>query len=230
MLDWKKNLKDCLKMNLPKHITFTGFDADCISPTNIHKLIALSMDYPIEIGILFSLSKEDNRYTGARLLALRKYLVERQVKFSAHLCGQIAREAKAGINLSEISPKQFQRVQINSLSYENAESIDVFQQKVNVPVILQWRNSKIFPYEDDTKIQYLFDKSGGKGKVANKFPPMKENQFVGYAGGFTPENVKEQLQKIDAKNYWIDMESGVRTDDWLDLDKCRKVCEEVYGT
>jgi hypothetical protein len=29
--------------------------------------------------------------------------------------------------------------------------------------------------------------------------------------------------------YWIDMESGVRTDDRFDLGKCRAVCDAVYG-
>jgi hypothetical protein len=29
--------------------------------------------------------------------------------------------------------------------------------------------------------------------------------------------------------YWIDMESGVRTDDRFDIEKCRAVCEAVFG-
>ncbi|GAA4256618.1 hypothetical protein HLK65_28415 [Azospirillum formosense] len=39
----------------------------------------------------------------------------------------------------------------------------------------------------------------------------------------------EVLTQIAATEpYWIDMESGVRTDDWLDLDKVEAVCRAVY--
>ena len=57
---------------------------------------------------------------------------------------------------------------------------------------------------------------------------------VGYAGGFNPENVADKLHYLltndEVGDFWIDMESGVRTDDWFDLDKVRRVlaiCNEV---
>lgn len=30
-----------------------------------------------------------------------------------------------------------------------------------------------------------------------------------------------------AVNYWVDMESSVRTDDWFDTSKVREICSEV---
>ena len=38
------------------------------------------------------------------------------------------------------------------------------------------------------------------------------------------------MEKVRQGEFWIDMESGVRTDDWFDLDKVRRVlaiCNEV---
>jgi phosphoribosylanthranilate isomerase len=52
---------------------------------------------------------------------------------------------------------------------------------------------------------------------------------VGYAGGINPDNAAEVVSRIQADRYWIDMETGVRTGDWLDLDKCEAVCRAVYG-
>lgn len=89
-----------------------------------------------------------------------------------------------------------------------------------------------FP-EKHGNIYWLHDQSGGKGKVANIYPRpnYNDNYVVGYAGGINPDNVKEILEKIPAAddNFWIDMENGIRTDDWFDIDKAIKVLENVYG-
>jgi hypothetical protein len=44
-----------------------------------------------------------------------------------------------------------------------------------------------------------------------------------------PDNIEEQNAAIASTGrYWLDMESGVRTDDWLDLDKCESVCRSLF--
>jgi len=81
-------------------------------------------------------------------------------------------------------------------------------------------------------LSILLDASGGRGINT---PPsvLPLSCKVGYAGGFNPDNVSEKLSYLLANHttgdFWIDMESGVRTDDWFDLDKvvdvlkkCRK--------
>ena len=54
-------------------------------------------------------------------------------------------------------------------------------------------------------------------------------QKIGYAGGISPDNVADKLtylfENVRDGEFWIDMESGVRTDDWFDLDKVRRVLE-----
>ena len=54
---------------------------------------------------------------------------------------------------------------------------------------------------------------------------------VGYAGGLNPENVGEKLEYLMENvegEFWIDMESGVRTDDRFDIDKCVSVLQTCH--
>lgn len=76
----------------------------------------------------------------------------------------------------------------------------------------------------------LHDASGGRG-IAGEFsvPPLNWS-LPGFAGGLNPENLASKLDAIYAmdgnfKDFWVDMESGVRTDDQLDLDKVQRVLE-----
>ncbi|MBU0859909.1 MAG: hypothetical protein KJ667_08220 [Alphaproteobacteria bacterium] len=72
----------------------------------------------------------------------------------------------------------------------------------------------------------LFDASAGRGVAPDGWPAPLPGHFCGYAGGINPANVAMHLQKIEAAgatDTWIDMESGVRTDDRFDLEKVRVV-------
>jgi phosphoribosylanthranilate isomerase len=72
----------------------------------------------------------------------------------------------------------------------------------------------------------LFDASAGRGVAPDGWPAPLPGHFCGYAGGINPGNVAGHIEKIRAAgavDTWIDMESGVRTDDRFDLDKVRAV-------
>lgn len=75
----------------------------------------------------------------------------------------------------------------------------------------------------------LFDASAGSGTLPGSWPAPVEGYSCGYAGGLNPDNVAAQIQAIAkaAPGYttWIDMESGVRTNDVFDLTKVRRVLE-----
>jgi hypothetical protein len=120
---------------------------------------------------------------------------------------------------------------LNKMSYLNPNSLNGFQEKPHY--IIQ---SKTFDLDLKNKcelvplhlIDVLLDCSGGVGKELNVVaPPGNFSYTPGFAGGINPENVENILEKIEAlkikQNYWIDMESGVRTDNWLDLDKCEAI-------
>ena len=77
----------------------------------------------------------------------------------------------------------------------------------------------------------LFDLSGGAGILPESWPKAK-GEYCGYAGGLSPENLEEQLEKIkcvvdEDQKIWIDVETHVRSSDdkQFDLDKVRKFLE-----
>jgi phosphoribosylanthranilate isomerase len=73
----------------------------------------------------------------------------------------------------------------------------------------------------------LFDPSGGRGIEPFSWPVPPLGARMGYAGGIGPDNLLDVLRAIGPVEspFWIDMESGVRTDDRFDLAKARAVLE-----
>jgi phosphoribosylanthranilate isomerase len=88
-------------------------------------------------------------------------------------------------------------------------------------------------FPDETGVDWLYDVSFGTGVKPKDWPALPAaGPFCGYSGGIGPETVVEILGRIaapDGTPYWIDMESGIRTDGAFDLTKCEAVCRAVYG-
>lgn len=67
------------------------------------------------------------------------------------------------------------------------------------------------------KFSVLYDTSGGAGKLTKNWRmPLFENHPQGYAGGLSPENVSENLDKIakvagNRTDIWIDAEGKLKT-------------------
>lgn len=77
---------------------------------------------------------------------------------------------------------------------------------------------------DNTYHSLLFDPSGGRGIGGHAWPSPPPATRMGYAGGIGPDNIEQVLDQVAPLGAaWIDMESGVRTDDRFDLDKVREV-------
>ena len=81
-------------------------------------------------------------------------------------------------------------------------------------------------------IVFLHDQSGGRGiDSIDLWPRPEAMERVGYAGGLKPSNIVKALKTVrNFKTYfgadiWLDMETGVRTNDWFDLDKVELVLE-----
>ena len=215
----------------PLHVTFTGFDA----ATRTHDLLELSRDFPIEWGILFHPTREGSgRYPA---LAQIQSVAACDLKLAAHLCGGYARSVVRGESLPATVVSlldRFSRIQINTSERGiEAARIALFAGRFGARGILQCRGFEHFP--DNTDVDWLFDRSGGKGRLPAQWPvPGPAATFVGYSGGLGPETVADALSAIrrqhpDAVPFWIDMEGAIRTDDVFDVSKCRRVCEIVYG-
>ncbi|MET4720710.1 hypothetical protein ABIF63_004816 [Bradyrhizobium japonicum] len=211
----------------PEFITFTGID----NWTELYDIHALSLKYPIEWGILFSPERQgsDPRYPEGD--ALSRFMWS-NLRLSAHLCGEYSRRIMAGESVVDICPVDlgcFARVQINHVDPVPARIVEFRNGWGKMRAIAQTRADE-FPR--DTSVDWLFDRSGGRGEAPTAWPAHSGgDRLVGYAGGISPENIRGVMSVLEQTTgrYWIDMKSGVRTDDRFDIEKCRAVCEAVFG-
>lgn len=230
-----------------QHITFTGIDAK----TDIQDLIEIQREFPIaEFGVLTSYHwyENGNRYLDPLII---NDLRGNRLNLALHVCGSAAHDAAVGRwdlidKLVWSNVDLFHRIQLNiSNRKDNPEALERLPKVVEQEVIIQTRdalNTSIYDatiekFKEKDKFgrtfSMLLDASGGQGiDTPLKVLPLRGK--VGYAGGFNPDNVAEKLsfllQNVRMGEFWIDMESGVRTDDWFDTDKVRRVlaiCKEV---
>lgn len=94
----------------------------------------------------------------------------------------------------------------------------------------EFLDAEISPITTPFTHHLLFDQSGGHGVLAKKWKPPIPGFFCGYAGGLKPENIVEELNKIEEVVgngvCFIDLETGVRNqNDDFDLDKVREILE-----
>jgi hypothetical protein len=212
----------------PAYIAFTGVDRMEIREA----LQALSSRYPIEWGILI-----DDSRSGSALFpdgpVRERLLSGSALRWAAHVCGEQAKLIAHSPHRARITLAGYQRVQINHSCHGSADfniaNSCLFGRHAGVRTVLQCSG----PFPRDMRVDWLFDTSFGRGSMPRVWPSLPSNgPFCGYSGGLGPENVREALEKIAAPAdalYWIDMESGVRTDGWLDVGKCEAVCRAVYG-
>jgi hypothetical protein len=227
--------------NPPEFITFTGFD----DQTSVERMLSLSSRFPIEWGILLSKDRQGSeRYPSP---AAVKHLLEEEarhgfgLRLAAHVCGSYAAAAiEAGKVALDSMPGplgmlmiQVERIQINSAArWLNVDRLTAWAESIGQKIIFQTRGA--FP--ENRSALWLFDASGGRGIEPKSWPtPLSDEHATsylkGYAGGLNPENVRAHVSTIGAldRMYWLDMESGVRTMGFLDLDKVEQVCAAVYG-
>jgi phosphoribosylanthranilate isomerase len=160
------------------------------------------------------------------------------IMVSAHICGGYTKELLEGNNilikekLKDVYSHLFlNRSQWNFNSSKN-EVHETFYDFLNNPLngktILQFNKANYHLCQkviemNNHNIHFLYDGSGGRGVLPNEWTGVVPNHFTGYAGGLNPDNLEEALINIEKSvgdnEIWIDTETGVRTDDKLDLDK-----------
>ena len=223
------------------NITFTGIDGR----TDLGVLWEIQQKYPmVEWGVLVAKNWKDNgnRYFNPSYL---DSLENRGLNLSAHLCGSIARAAVRG----DIEPFRewacgygyiFNRCQLNvATSQNNPMSFDYSGEICNYfdEVILQQKSAREVPLFLNSKVSRhitcLLDASGGQG-IDTPIEILNLPHKIGYAGGINADNVADKLSYLlesdDVDHFWIDMESGVRTNDWFDTDKVwhiLEICDKI---
>jgi hypothetical protein len=230
-------------------VTITGAD-DGVTPQDITNF---SFDFPyVEWGILFSKKRQGSpRYPSLEWV---KQLVEIKklfpgIKISAHLCGEYVRELLTGnfnFAFKELVGilHYFDRIQINTggakqmiFLPEFIAALDLFPGKQYIFQMCgnsDIENAMNVAYsQGQLKVAALFDKSGGKGLSPLTWPAPLDGIICGYAGGLNPENIHTACISISMTTEhaacWIDMESGVRSDDdkfdLNNVDKCLTIAK-----
>ena len=227
-----------------KHIPFTGIDAK----TDIHVLREIQGEFPIaEFGVLTSYHwyENGNRYLNPAFIS-NLYAGNGELNLALHICGSATHDAAVGMwqKIKEHlfgTLEIFKRIQLNVANRKNnpeylwAPSFihqELIVQQHDLDNLTLYNTTRDIWQGDRCPASVLLDASGGRG-IDTPIEVLKGNHKVGYAGGLNPDNVGEKLsylmENVDG-DFWIDMESGVRTDDWFDLDKVVKVlgiCKQV---
>ena len=89
-------------------------------------------------------------------------------------------------------------------------------------------------YHRNMKFDVLFDDSFGEGVVPDvRKPPLFEEVFQGYAGGLSPENIFEEIEKIKkvAKgSVFIDAEGKLKKDGHFSFDRAEKFVQNALDS
>jgi phosphoribosylanthranilate isomerase len=229
-------------------VSFVGVD----EKTDFSELEKISGSYAglgfIEWSVLYSDSKSVGNYARYPSYNFCKEFLEKSAKTnyvhsSLHLCGSVIERY---LNKEEEVMKlcqNAQRIQLN-LNIANytdypklTERLWSVVKQYGHSVILQQNKTKskfmeVFLKDNIFPISILHDGSGGFGREITEVVPPDEKYFTGYAGGIKPENVVKIVDLIEMNNpkgliYYIDMESGVRTDNVFSLEKCFKVLDNL---
>lgn len=231
-----------------KRVTFTGID----DQTDLDRLYELQNKYPFEIewGLLLSLGRQGKgRYPHILdfMCRLDQRIIDNKPKLrlSAHLCGELAKSmAKNFSEWGDIWPRLllfFPRIQINLNNYESHITVDKFLENIKSDALLKWE----FILQDKTcnktfidqvveqqpkNLSILFDASGGNG-ISPKEWPEPRNIFCSYAGGLGADNLEAECDRIKAvvgeRDFGIDMENKLRTNDVFDLNQVEKCLEII---
>jgi hypothetical protein len=218
-----------------RYVSLTGAD----NRVDISELEQLSSKYPLfECAIL--MFPERDGLARNPTLEWRQAFYKSQVKNRAlHLCGSAINKFSNGELLDEI--RQFGRVQINlKPQWASPELVIQLTKMVmslpEIEFITQYNtdNRDYFQYWADVhNHSYLYDGSLGKGVTPEVWLAPVEGKKTGYAGGLNPDNLESNLVKLKGvvgdTPVWIDMETGVRTDDHFDLVKVKRVLDTVNG-
>ena len=215
-------------------IGFCGADDE----TNISEMINLSNKYGnIEWGILFHPTKTgNNRYPSK---AYVKKLGETVLPLAGHLCGAYCMQVLQGDTTFVKTLKKFKRFQVNA-TIENEvvfvlnQATEGLAKSIKSCPEIEW----ILQYNTQTKymcrtilskqlpnVSILYDASCGTGITISSFGNIERYRKVGFAGGISNTNISNIVNDVRKvpECKWIDMESGVRTNDIFDIEKC-KLC------
>ena len=221
-------------------ISFTGIDAR----TDLNELEQITKENPfVEFAVLLSHNWKDNgnRYYNPNEII---NFLGKTIFLNAHLCGSLAHDAALGKRLPydflDIRLwDHFHRFQLNIAERSDNPSYVLRPHGTFQEIIIQQKSvdrmdlflESIKSRKDSIyrNFSLLLDASGGCGVDTPLHVYPTKKYHIGYAGGINEHNVADKLRFLlsrpDVGLFWIDIESGVRTDDWFDTTKVRRIIE-----
>lgn len=235
-------------------VTITGID-DSVDRNDLYNL---SDEYSfVEWGMLYYEEKMNRpRFPSWYWMTQFIHHKPKYVKCSAHLCGKHITETflncdKWNKTYSEFI-SDFNRIQLNLRTDNTPSQFNHVSNAINylnklhpdIQIITQYREDNAYLIDDLTtkflqgrlpKLNFLYDESGGNGvETWNYWMHPVDYAYCGYAGGISPDNIDNVMSKLfdivpEDTHIWIDMESGVRTEDQFDLEKVEYILDTIYG-
>ncbi|NPV13174.1 MAG: hypothetical protein HPY57_15515 [Ignavibacteria bacterium] len=222
-----------------KKVTFTGVD----DWTNTNHMVDIwKKNKWVEWGYLYSknLNGVEKRYPNVKKLIQHFKSEGYFMNRSLHLCGSVVQEILSnGLINYDITYLMtgINRVQLNfnlKQSHINIIKFFSFINRYPNPFILQINDNNkpfinaIIPYVNEDRFHFLFDISNDIKEI----PKPIEGRICGWTGGLSPDNLEQKLIQLEEQlpkdlGIWIDIETGVRTDDYFDLSKVEKCCEII---
>lgn len=157
-----------------------------------------------------------------------------------HLCGEALIGFVEGKKEIYDIMNGFDRIQLNLKfgdiegKYDPALLLERVKENPQFQFIIQYTHDKatLLPLlKDIPNHAVLFDASAGRGISPEEWDAPLSGHFCGYAGGINPDNVEKNLAMIlqvaATHDTWIDMETGVRTNDVFDFDKVKRVLQSA---
>ncbi len=230
-------------------LSITGAD-NLVDVNDLKRLASKPYTFELELAILLMQEKQGVlRYP---TFEWRQSLYQKIAKenMAIHLCGKdvfdeiLQDDFEQSILLKEL--KSVNRIQININARNDIfsqEQIHSIYQKLldhDLTIILQY-HTRSHEYINDfldshssNKIHILLDESLGKGMTPDHFmiPDCFYNytSHIGFAGGIAPHNLQDihkEVKKLNHPLYWLDLESGARTNNVFDLIKVYQLCKEM---
>lgn len=225
-----------------RRISLTGAD-DAVS---IEELSLLAQQYArVEWALLYVPYAEGQARNPTRSWREAFFKAALPGYSAVHLCGRQAfEELLAGELPAEILKANRLQLNINARKrdFTDDEVLAVFDKALSLgpDVILQYHPATAAlvvnavahcPPHLRNRLHVLMDSSRGTGVVPTSWdaPAMFAQVICGFAGGLGPDNVAAVAAQLNARAlpYWLDMESGIRTDNQFDLAKARAVLERT---
>ncbi len=158
--------------------------------------------------------------------------------FSLHLCGDAVLRLLEGDEQMHMLIQHFDRIQLNAraskLAPHREALLRCLRQNSCKAFITQHNTANLHLYEwlaSESNHHLLMDASRGRGKLPSAWTAPPRPMPCGYSGGLGIHNISSEIPLIavavEPHDFWVDMESSLRTPiDQFDLNRA-KACIEV---